>query len=62
MRPEDTQMDEVDAAIVYWNAIHNLESVLESGHRTKEEIIEDLELYLDELEEEKEYAKSCVEK
>lgn len=55
-------MDEVDASIVYWNAIHNLESVLESGHRTKEEIIEDLELYLDELEEEKEYAKSCVEK
>lgn len=40
-------MTEEQAAVMYWEAIHRLEQVLESGHRTKYEIIEDLDLNLD---------------
>ena len=37
-------MDELETQEAYWNAIRALEEVLESGHRTKEEIVDDLGL------------------
>lgn len=37
-------MDEEETAIKYWEAIHTLEEVLKSGHRSKQEMIDDLEL------------------
>jgi len=38
------KMNETEALTAYWAAIHDLEEVLESGHKTKQEIINDLKL------------------